>query len=48
MVADAWAWKVAHPNGYADAGTNGTGPMPASAEVPAADQPVAAQSAQRP
>jgi UDP-glucose 4-epimerase len=43
MVADAWAWKVAHPNGYADVERNGSGPMPA-----AADQPVAAQSAQRP
>ena len=29
MVADAWAWKQAHPNGYASAVADGTGPMPA-------------------
>jgi UDP-glucose 4-epimerase len=27
MVADAWAWKQGHPNGYADAGNNGAGDL---------------------
>jgi UDP-glucose 4-epimerase len=27
MVSDAWAWREAHPNGYADAPSDGTGPV---------------------
>jgi UDP-glucose 4-epimerase len=34
MLADAWAWREAHPNGYADSDTDGAGPMP-SEEVAA-------------
>ena len=30
MLADAWAWREAHPNGYADATGDGTGPMRAA------------------
>ena len=29
MLADAWAWREAHPAGYADAAGDGSGPMPA-------------------
>jgi UDP-glucose 4-epimerase len=29
MLADAWAWREAHPNGYADRGDNGREPMAA-------------------
>ena len=28
MLADAWAWREAHPNGYADAASDGAGSMP--------------------
>ncbi len=28
MLADAWAWREAHPNGYADHSTDGSGPTP--------------------
>jgi len=28
MLADAWAWRQAHPDGYADRPSDGTGPMP--------------------
>jgi UDP-glucose 4-epimerase len=28
MLADAWAWREAHPNGYADDASGGTGPLP--------------------
>ena len=28
MLADAWAWREAHPNGYADAAADGSGPLP--------------------
>jgi UDP-glucose 4-epimerase len=28
MLADAWAWREAHPNGYADDASDGTGPLP--------------------
>jgi UDP-glucose 4-epimerase len=28
MLADAWAWREAHPNGYADAASDGAGPLP--------------------
>ena len=31
MLADAWAWREAHPNGYADASGDGSGGMPAEA-----------------
>ena len=27
MLADAWAWREAHPSGYADAASDGTGPV---------------------
>ncbi|HJP72354.1 MAG TPA: UDP-glucose 4-epimerase GalE [Candidatus Limnocylindria bacterium] len=27
MVSDAWAWRESHPNGYADATTDGRGPI---------------------
>jgi UDP-glucose 4-epimerase len=29
MLADAWAWREAHPAGYADGAGDGSGPMPA-------------------
>jgi UDP-glucose 4-epimerase len=29
MLADAWAWREAHPTGYADGSADGAGPMPA-------------------
>ncbi len=29
MLADAWAWREAHPFGYASTDTDGSGPMPA-------------------
>jgi hypothetical protein len=29
MLADAWAWREAHPNGYADRGAEGNGLAPA-------------------
>jgi UDP-glucose 4-epimerase len=29
MLVDAWAWRESHPNGYADASSNGSGHMPA-------------------
>jgi UDP-glucose 4-epimerase len=29
MLADAWAWREAHPRGYADGSADGAGPMPA-------------------
>ena len=28
MLADAWAWREAHPNGYADDASESTGPIP--------------------
>ena len=28
MLADAWAWREAHPHGYADHSTDGSGPTP--------------------
>jgi UDP-glucose 4-epimerase len=28
MVSDAWAWREGHPNGYADAGSDGSGRLP--------------------
>jgi UDP-glucose 4-epimerase len=28
MLADAWAWREAHPAGYADRDTDGVGPVP--------------------
>ena len=28
MLADAWAWREAHPDGYADEAWEGAGPMP--------------------
>jgi UDP-glucose 4-epimerase len=28
MLADAWAWREAHPTGYRAAGADGAGPMP--------------------
>jgi UDP-glucose 4-epimerase len=29
MLADAWAWRERHPNGYAEASSDGNGTMPA-------------------
>jgi len=29
MLADAWAWREAHPTGYADSSTDGAGRLPA-------------------
>ena len=29
MLADAWTWREAHPNGYADSSSDGSGAMPA-------------------
>ena len=28
MVSDAWAWREGHPNGYTDAGSDGSGRLP--------------------
>ena len=28
MLADAWAWREAHPNGYGDEASDGSGPLP--------------------
>ncbi|MEO6294420.1 MAG: UDP-glucose 4-epimerase GalE [Candidatus Limnocylindria bacterium] len=35
MLADAWAWREAHPAGYADASSNGAGRLSAEAAVAA-------------
>ncbi len=35
MVADAWAWKLAHPYGYAVATSDGAGPLPEAGAVAA-------------
>jgi UDP-glucose 4-epimerase len=35
MLTDAWAWREAHPRGYADAAGDGTGPMPVEDRVAA-------------
>ena len=32
MLSDAWAWRQAHPQGYADPSANGSGAMPAADE----------------
>ena len=29
MLADAWAWREAHPRGYADRASDRSGPLPA-------------------
>ncbi len=44
MLADAWAWREAHPNGYADAAGDGRGPMPAEETADQAAARMAASS----
>jgi UDP-glucose 4-epimerase len=36
MLADAWAWREAHPTGYTESSTDGSGPMPEQTEKVAA------------
>jgi UDP-glucose 4-epimerase len=36
MLADAWAWREAHPTGYTEPSSDGSGPMPEEAERVAA------------
>lgn len=38
MLTDAWAWREAHPNGYADPSRDGSGPMPAAEKVAASSR----------
>jgi UDP-glucose 4-epimerase len=35
MMADAWAWREAHPTGYGEPRNDGSGPMPAAERVAA-------------